>query len=229
MAKSTGLKEIKKRDGSMVSFDETRIITAVGKAMKASGEGEERDAGVVATSVVKDLIKLVKKSGKSYVPSVEEVQDLVEKQLVAHNFAKVAKAYILYRERRAEVRREKGEVPKEVKELATDSKKYFRNQLSEFVYYTTYSKWIPDKNRRETWLETVGRYLDFMQENLGSKLKEKEYNEIREYMLGMRALGSMSRNSPTLVPVLGKQRGRAMSALTIVLSSRRASGKTSPK
>lgn len=184
-------KQIKKRDGTIVPFDEARIITAVLKAMKASGEGEEREAARVASAVTKDLLKLAGKIGKNYIPTVEEVQDLVEKQLMAHDLAKVAKAYILYRERRAEVRREKGEVPKEVKELASESKQYFRNQLSEFVYYTTYSKWIPEKNRRETWVETIDRYLDFMRKNLGNKLKDGEYEEIRGYLLGMKAMGSM--------------------------------------
>ncbi|MEK7650670.1 MAG: ATP cone domain-containing protein [Patescibacteria group bacterium] len=184
-------KQIKKRDGSVVLFEEKRIAVAVSKAMKASGEGDEKSAAQVARGVARDLQAEAKKVGKTYLPTVEGVQDLVEKQLIAHNFAKVAKAYILYRERRAEVRREKGEVPKEVRDLATESKQYFRNQLSEYVYYTTYSRWLEDKNRRETWVETVQRYIDFMQTNLGDKLKAKEYEEVREYMLGMKALGSM--------------------------------------
>ncbi len=175
----------------MVAFELTRISVAVGKAMKASGDGVEKDATMIAAAVVKDLLLTAKKSDKKYIPTVEEVQDTVEKQLILHNFVGASKAYILYRERRSELRREKGEVPKEIKELATESKQYFRNQLAEFVYYTTYSKWIPDKNRRETWLETVDRYLDFMRDNLGDKLREPEYTEVREYMLSMKALGSM--------------------------------------
>ncbi|MBI2100380.1 MAG: ribonucleoside-triphosphate reductase, partial [Candidatus Vogelbacteria bacterium] len=185
------LKKIKKRDGTIVAFDEERISNAVWKAMKASGEGTEAEARLISGAVVKDLLTLAKKSDKIYIPAVEEVQDNVEKQLILHNFVKTSKSYILYRERRSELRREKGEVPKEVKELATASKQYFRNQLSEFVYYTTYSKWIPEKNRRETWLETIDRYVDFMRENLGDKLTDKEYAEVREYLLDMKALGSM--------------------------------------
>ncbi|MBI5005148.1 MAG: ribonucleoside-triphosphate reductase, partial [Candidatus Lloydbacteria bacterium] len=101
-------------------------------------------------------------------------------------------AYILYRERRTELRRERGmHVSHEVKALAQESKKYFRNTLAEFVFYSTYAKWIPEKNRRETWVETVDRYVLFMKESLAHKLKPSEYAEIREYMLNMRALGSM--------------------------------------
>ncbi len=185
------LKSVKKRDGTTVPFEEERIVVAVGKAMKASGEGTEAQAAQVAKSVTKDLTALVKEMGAGFIPSVEGVQDLVEKQLILHNLVKTSKAYILYRQRRTDLRQQIGEVPKEVRELVTESKKYFRNQLSEFVYYTTYSRWLDDKNRRETWLETVGRYLSFMKENLGDKLKDKEYAEIREYMLAMKALGSM--------------------------------------
>jgi ribonucleoside-diphosphate reductase alpha chain len=122
---------------------------------------------------------------------VEEIQDLVEKELILQKYSSTAKAYILYREKRAEIRKQKGEVPREVKNLVTESKKYFRNQLSEFVYYTTYSRWIPEKGRRETWMETVDRYVNFMRDNLGGKLTKKEYDEIRHNMLSMRAMGSM--------------------------------------
>lgn len=185
------LTKVKKRDGSLVPFEQSRISTATFKAMKASGEGSEEDADRVANDVTKELLKIKQKAGKDYVPSVEEVQDLVEKQLIFHSFAATAKAYILYRQRRTELRQERGEVPKEVREMVAESKKYFRNQLSEYVYYTTYSRWLDDKGRRETWLETVDRYITFMREQLGEKLKDKEYDEIREYMVGMSALGSM--------------------------------------
>src|SRR3989344_8367974 len=127
------LKEIRKRDGTIVPFDEERIVKAIWKAMRASGEGGEPEARRVARAVVKDLRQLVKNTSSDFLPTVEEVQDFVERQLILHNFVKTSKAYILYRERRSEFRREKGEVPKEVRELVVQSKAYFRNQLAEFV------------------------------------------------------------------------------------------------
>ena len=54
-----------------------------------------------------------------------------------------------------------------------------------------YARWVPEKGRREAWMETVERYVDFMRETLGKKLAEPEYKEIRDYMLNMQALGSM--------------------------------------
>jgi ribonucleoside-diphosphate reductase alpha chain len=63
--------------------------------------------------------------------------------------------------------------------------------LGEFVYYRSYSRWIEEEGRRETWIETIDRYLAFMKENLGNKLKESEYNEIREAVLNQQAMPSM--------------------------------------
>ncbi|KKS88664.1 MAG: Ribonucleoside-triphosphate reductase [Parcubacteria group bacterium GW2011_GWC1_43_11b] len=185
------IKKIKKRDGTVVPFGVDKISNAIFKAMKASGEGDEAGAQKVALAVAKELTKKAKIVGKDYIPGIEEIQDLVEKELVLHQFPAVSKAYILYRERRAELRRERGEVPRPVRDLVTAGKKYFKNQLSEFVYYTTYSKWLPENGRRETWIETIDRYVDFMKENLGSKMMPKEYEEVRNYMLGMKAMGSM--------------------------------------
>jgi ribonucleoside-diphosphate reductase alpha chain len=185
------IKKIKKRDGTLVPFDQERIVLAVGKAMKAAGEGTEKDAHSVARAVTRDLISATKKADKHYLPTVEEIQNYVEKQLILHNLVNVSKSYILYRQRRTELRQQRGDVPAEVRQLATESKKYFSNQLSEYVFYTTYARWMPEKNRRETWLEAIDRYVGFMRENLGDKLKAEEYAEIRQYMLEMKALGSM--------------------------------------
>lgn len=185
------ISQIKKRDGEVVPFDETKINSAVLKAMKAIGEGGEGEASRVAKAVTSLLVGIKKGKGRDYLPSVEEIQDLVEKELILQKFSATAKAYILYREKRAEIRKQKGEVPREVKQFVSESKKYFRNQLSEFVYYTTYSRWIPEKGRRETWVETINRYVDFMQKNLGDKLTKKEYEEVRMSMLSMKAMGSM--------------------------------------
>ncbi len=185
------MSQIRKRDGSIVSFDEARVVNAIWKAMRVSGEGDEKGATVVAKVVVKDLQVLARSNGQDFLPTVEGVQDLVEKQLILHNFVKTSKAYILYRERRSELRQEKGEIPKEVRDLTAQSKTYFRNQLAEYIFYSSYSRWLDEKGRREAWTETIDRYVNFMRDNLGDKLKDKEYAEVRDYMLNMKALGSM--------------------------------------
>lgn len=190
-------KEIRKRNGSIVRFDIKRIEEAVAKAMRAAGEYKEGAPEKISLATVEEMMnrhngeRARLPNGQEYIPSVEEIQDLAEKHLMLFDFVATAKAYILYRERRAEVRREKGEVPEKVKQLVAESKKYFRNPLGEFVYYRTYSRWIDGENRRETWVETVARYMDFMRENLGDKLSDKEYEEVREGILKQEAMPSM--------------------------------------
>jgi ribonucleoside-triphosphate reductase (thioredoxin) len=184
------VKQVKKRDSSIVPFDPDRIVTVIYKAMLASVEGTKKDADRLALRVAKRLDRKVTKD-KDYIPYVEEIQDMVEEELMLADFVRAAKSFILYRDKRALLRSRRGDVPQRVRDFAAQSKKYFRNPLSEFVYYTTYSKWVPEEGRRETWLETVDRYIDFMRENVGDKLTKKEYAEVREYMLGMKALGSM--------------------------------------
>jgi ribonucleoside-diphosphate reductase alpha chain len=69
---------------------------------------------------------------------------------------------------------------------------YFEgNPLGEFVYLRTYARWLDDKGRRENWVETVDRYMSFMRENLGDKLTEKEYAEVREAILNQEVMPSM--------------------------------------
>jgi len=184
------LKRVKKRDGTIVPFDITRISAAVAKAMKVTGEGNEFDAHRIAEKVVLHLYKTNIKD-KLYTPIVEEIQDAVERELIWEDFADTAKAYILYRDKRAQLRAQGVQVPAHVKKLTEESSTYFRNQLAEFVFYRTYARWIEEEGRRETWIETVDRYMDFMKENLGKKLTPKEYKEVREAILKHEAMPSM--------------------------------------
>ncbi len=185
------VENIRKRDGSIVPFDIAKISSAIFKAMKVSGGGTEKDAYQVAQGVEAELYRRCELNEEFCIPSVEEIQDIVEKQLILQQFVAASKSYILYRERRSGLRRERGVVPAKVKELATESKKYFQNELAEFVYYRSYSRWNDEENRRETWIESVDRYLDFMRENIGTKLKEGEYKELREAMLAQEVMPSM--------------------------------------
>lgn len=182
---------VQKRDGKVVPFDLDRIVSAIHKAMIASGEGSRAEAEMVANKVYSDLVRIVKKF-KNFIPTVEGIQDGVEKELILSEYVKTAKGYILYREERAKLRDEGVvTVPEHVKALAAESKQYFRNPLGEFIYYRTYSRWIEHENRRETWVETVNRYMSFMEENLGAKLTPEEYTEVRASILAQEAMPSM--------------------------------------
>jgi len=173
------ISQIEKRDGRLVPFDFDKISGAVRKAMAEAGEGGQEDATLVAHQVAGELGRFAKKY-KGFLPTVEGMQDSVEKYLILNDYVKTAKAYILYRDKRSQLRAAHVEIPEHVKKLAEESKKYFAgNALGEFVYLRTYAKWIPEEGRRETWIETVDRYVNFMRENLGSKLTPKEYAEVR--------------------------------------------------
>ncbi len=190
--KYSSLEYIQKRDGMIVPFDEKRITRAVFRAMQSVKEGDEIYAGGVMNKVLDALITLRKeKKIKKFVPHVETIQDIVENELIAANFLQTAKSYILYRKERSLVRQKVGFVPEKVKKLVSEGKKYFRNPLAEFVYYRTYARWIPEEGRRETWIETIDRYIDFMRDNQNGKLTEAEYAEIREAILKQEAMPSM--------------------------------------
>jgi ribonucleoside-triphosphate reductase len=91
---------VRKRDGRLVDFDESKIADAIHKAACAVGRDDrflsEELAGVVT-------LFLEKRFGGA-VPGIEEIQDMVEKVLIETGHARMAKAYILYRERRARAR-----------------------------------------------------------------------------------------------------------------------------
>ena len=71
------------------------------------------------------------------------------------------------------------------------NKEYFSGQLSEFVYYSKYSRWDEEKGRRETWEETVQRAVDYLRELSQNKLDEKDYREVKR-QLSAEALAAMS-------------------------------------
>jgi ribonucleoside-diphosphate reductase alpha chain len=90
-----------KRDGRIVDFERNRIIEAIWKAFKATGL-EDR---VLAEKLGDEVVNLLdEKFGLGYTPHVEQIQDAVEETLVKHGLYEVAKAYILYRRKRSEIR-----------------------------------------------------------------------------------------------------------------------------
>ena len=92
---------IRKRDGRVVQFDINKITDAIFKSAKAVG-GTSRDTAEKVADSVFDILTIIYKDGR--IPTVENVQDLVEKMLIERGHAKVAKAYILYREQHRRIR-----------------------------------------------------------------------------------------------------------------------------
>ncbi len=190
------IKTIRKRDGVIAPFDLGVIVGAVEKAFDVTKEGGEQESYKVANSVFKNLLDLRTKlmaehKGSTFLPTVEIVQDFVEQELMKLNFTETAKKYILYRNKRSELRAQFGPVPEAVRQAVEESSKYFSSPYSEYIFYQFYSRWIPELGRRETWIETVNRYMDYMKENLGNKLSAKEYTDVREAILNQDICPSM--------------------------------------
>ena len=95
------MKFVLKRDSKLEPFDQERITIAIWKAAKAVGGKDKEQAKRVSDEVV---ALLNKQYGDDGVPTVEEIQDLVEKRLIENGHASTAKAYILYRKQHTDMR-----------------------------------------------------------------------------------------------------------------------------
>lgn len=96
------LKEVTKREGNIVAFDPAKITLAISKAMQSVGRKNETLAKALADKVVQELEE---KFDGHTIPTVEQVQDTVEAVLIMAGQVDTAKAYILYREERARLRK----------------------------------------------------------------------------------------------------------------------------
>ena len=107
---------IKKRNGSPVPFDVKKIRAAIRKANDAA------QVEAIAPYQFEKLVEeVIKKIPETQVPNVEQVQDLVEETLIAHGFAKTAKAYILYRAEHSKVRKTETDLVNIYRELTFTS------------------------------------------------------------------------------------------------------------
>jgi len=95
--------QVKKRDGRIVAFNPKKIEKAISKALVASKEGD----GKKAKELTKEVVDLLQERFKDKIPSVENIQDVVEEVLILKDYAKTAKAYILYRDQHRRIREAK--------------------------------------------------------------------------------------------------------------------------
>lgn len=103
MTGKSSISKIRKRDGRIVKFEPVKITNAIHKAFIAV---KERD-GETAKNLSAQVVAIIEDTFKDRIPTVEEVQDIVEKVLIKNGFSDVAKAYILYRQKRTEIREAK--------------------------------------------------------------------------------------------------------------------------
>lgn len=97
------LEAVIKRDGTKCTFDDNKILSAVERAGKATGEFSEEEAFLLTAQIS----KVLKYKFSNGVPSIEQIQDVVEQVLISANYFATARAYIVYRERRDTLRKDR--------------------------------------------------------------------------------------------------------------------------
>lgn len=188
-AKDAGLvipTTIIKRDGREVSFDQALIENAIARCFASFDRTPQTPIEELGRRVVN--IIAAKNNGKT--PTVEGVQDTVEMVLQAAGEFEAAKRYILYRAEHAQQRKERP-IPAKVRDAFEQSKQYFPTALQQFQYFDKYARFNYDLGRRETWIETVDRAVDYLYELAGDRLPSETYGRIRRNILEMRSMPSM--------------------------------------
>lgn len=176
--------QIVKRDGRIVPFE----VELIEKALQRCFRSLDKEPQTSVSEITKQVVNVV--SAKYDLPSVEGVQDIVEMVLQAAGEYDAAKHYILYRAEHAKMRSQRPVAP-EVREAFAASDKYFPTQLQKFQFYDKYSRFNYDLGRRETWIETVDRAVDYLRELSEYRLPQETYNRIRTGILEMRVMPSM--------------------------------------
>ncbi len=104
--KNKKITQIQKRDGSLANFEPEKIKIAIQKALTATATGDER----IAAKLSGEVVDKAKTRFAGRMPTVEEVQDIVEEVLIYRNYVSAARAYILYRKQREQSRQIKNKL-----------------------------------------------------------------------------------------------------------------------
>lgn len=192
---SSKIKKIQKRDGSLVDFDRNKITEAIFKAAESVG-GKDRQTAVGLTNVI--VRELEYRYGSTKIPNVEEIQDLVEKILIETGHAKTAKAYILYRYKKQELRQQQSKIL-EGMDISDEDKKLSLSENALRVLKERYLK----KDAEGNIIETPSKMFKRVADNVASAdliydkdcdVKKTE-NDFYEIMSELEFLP----NSPTLM------------------------------
>lgn len=175
--------KIVKRDGRIENFEASRIEVALTRCFKGLNR-----TNFDAKKITEQIVNIV--SAKFEQPTVEQIQDIVEMVLQAAGEYEAAKSYILYRAEHAKMR-ETRPVPEEVKNAFAESDKYFPTQLQKFQFYDKYARFTYEHGRRETWVETVDRAINYLKELSDYRLQPLTYQRLRHAILNMKVMPSM--------------------------------------
>ncbi len=150
-----------KRNSSVVKYSTDKIKSAIILAMSETKDGID---DILATQISESVEQTLKTYSSPF--SVSIIQDTVEEKLMESSRKDVAKKYILYRYERDRSREKRSKITQNriLSDAFISKYKHMTSpmqQLGSFVYYRTYSRWLPEENRREYWWETVRRAVEY--------------------------------------------------------------------
>jgi ribonucleoside-triphosphate reductase len=162
----SNIERVQKRDGRVVPFEQEKIEKAIHKAVVATNQGD----GIVSKKVADKVVSLLnRRFKKGEVPTIEQIQDIVEEALMLEGLVETAKAYVLYREQRRAIR--------ETSKVADDSSEKIDSYLKEL-------DWQVKENANMTFsLQGLNQYV-------GSYISKKYWlnkiypKEIRDAAIG---------------------------------------------
>lgn len=146
-----------KRSGAIVDFDTDRITDAIKSAMLDVGEIDSTLCETIALEIKRENEDTYNTLG------VDQIQDEIEHKLLVYNRPDVAKVFIKYRNIRDRVRH-KEDSYKFLDKNFISKYKHTENPMTsfgKFVFYRTYSRWLPEEERREHWWESCRRAVEY--------------------------------------------------------------------
>lgn len=180
-----------KRNGKEEKYDGGKIISAISKAM-AEGSGVDLEIATQIENAVSD--KIISSDVKL---TVEDINDMVEIELMKQGKYNTAKRFILYRNERSKDRGvinwKRGSykyLKDEFLEKYMSNPDPFPSELGKFTFYRTYSRPIPEYQRRETWAEVCARVVDFNLSLRPDTVLPQEAEEIYDLMYNLKLFPS---------------------------------------
>ena len=168
--------------GKIVSFDKSKIAKAILSAMRLTELGAD---SALANEIASEIEEILTKD----IIEIEEIQDLVVEKLMSSPRQDVAINYILHRDQK---QKERKVLKTADRKLITDefisNYKHLPNPMSAigtFVFYRTYSRFLPEYRRREFWYEVVRRIVDYNC-SLVPTTSQEEAEEIYDNIFNLR-------------------------------------------
>ncbi len=167
---STDITTIRKRDGSEVPFNGSRICRAIWLAMQSQGEGSEKEA-VYATDRV--INALAAKVNPQQLLNIDEIQDIVISELgKIGGLEKTTKHYTIWRHEHDKTRDASKYV---TRQIGSDLNTFHSNPVG-FWMLRKYARNVAGADRRETWIEVCDRYVNYMRKRLNELANSYESN-----------------------------------------------------